>query len=95
MQLYNFKLFIITILIKWLNSFIWSFDGILRGTTNAGQSGPGSNGKEQLLHIPKAPGLEPHHQMQFQIKLQILIGGGGGRILPHCRGEVSIFYNSS
>ena len=33
------------------------------GTTTLGQSGPGSNGNEGILHIPKAPRQEPHNQI--------------------------------
>ena len=32
-----------------MNSSIWTTDGILTGTTD--QSGPGSNGTEEELHI--------------------------------------------
>ena len=31
------------------------------------QSGPGSSCNEGVAHIPKAEGLEPHHQMQFSV----------------------------
>ena len=44
------------------NSSIWYIDRILSGATTPGQSGPGSDGNEGVLHIPKAPALpEPHH----------------------------------
>ena len=36
---------------KELNISIWPIDGILIGTTNQGQSGPWSNGNEEVLHI--------------------------------------------
>ena len=39
---------------KWLNSSNLSIDGTLIGTITLGQSGPGSNGNEQGLHIPKS-----------------------------------------
>ena len=36
----------------------------LSGATIPDQSGPGSNGNEGVLCIPKAPALlEPHHQI--------------------------------
>ena len=36
----------------------------LSGATIPGQSGPGSNGNEEVLRIPKVPALlEPHHQI--------------------------------
>ena len=36
------------------NSFIWSIDRTLSGTTTSGQSGPGSNGNEGVLHVPQS-----------------------------------------
>ena len=39
--------------------------------------------------FPKALGLQPHHQMQFCVISMILIGG---KVLPHYRDAVSIFY---
>ena len=56
LTLFNFSI------VKCSNSSIWSIEGTLRGTTTPGQSGPGSNGNEGIP-IPKAPELEPHHQM--------------------------------
>ena len=32
---------------------LWSIDGTLSGATTPGQSGLGSNGNEELLHIPQ------------------------------------------
>ena len=45
---------IMIILSKWLNCSIWPIDGTLRGTSNPGQSGPGINGNEGVLHIPQS-----------------------------------------
>ena len=39
---------------KWLNSSIWSIDGTLIDITTPGQSGPGSNDSERVLHIPQS-----------------------------------------
>ena len=39
---------------KWLNDSIWPLDGILIGATTMSQSGPGSNGNEEVLLIPKS-----------------------------------------
>ena len=36
------------------NCSIWSIDRILSGATNIGQSGPGSDGNEEALHIPQS-----------------------------------------
>ena len=41
-------------IVKWLNSFIWPIDWILTDTTTPGQSGPGSNDKERVLHISQS-----------------------------------------
>ena len=37
---------------QWLNSSIWPTDSTLTGTTDPGQSGPESNGYEEVLYIP-------------------------------------------
>ena len=38
---------------KWFfNKFIWAIDFTLTGTTTLGQSEPGSNGNEGVLHTP-------------------------------------------
>ena len=39
---------------KWLNISIWPINGTLTGTNTLCQSGPGSNGKEGVLHIPQS-----------------------------------------
>ena len=36
-----------------MNSSIWSIDGALSGTSLV-LSGPGSNGTEQVIHIPQS-----------------------------------------
>ena len=41
---------IITILSWWKTSSVWPIDRILTGTTPLGQSGPGSNSNEEVLH---------------------------------------------
>ena len=40
--------------VKWLNRSIEPIDGTLRDTTTLGQSGPGSNDNEEILHIPQS-----------------------------------------
>ena len=45
---------------NWLNNFI---DGILKGTTIPGQSGPESNGNIEAIRIPQRTWLESHHQV--------------------------------
>ena len=44
------------------------------GTITQGKSEPASNGCEGVLHILQTPVLELHHQMQFSIISQTLIG---------------------
>ena len=36
------------------NSFIWPMNRILSGAITADQSGPGSDGNEEVLHIPQS-----------------------------------------
>ena len=40
-----------------LNSFIWPIDRILSGATTPGQSGPGSNDNERVLHIHQSSSI--------------------------------------
>ena len=44
--------------VKWLNSCIWAKDWTLTGTTTLGQSGPKSNGNEEVLYIPQSSKTE-------------------------------------
>ena len=39
------------------NSSIWAIDKTLSGATTPGQSGPGSNGNEGVLHIPQSSNI--------------------------------------
>ena len=32
----------------------WAIDGTIEGITTSGQSEPGSNGNEEVLHIPQS-----------------------------------------
>ena len=50
-----------------IKSSISPIDGTLTSTTTSGQSGPGSNGNEEVLPILKTSSLDPHHQMQFNV----------------------------
>ena len=42
-------------------------NGSITATTAPGQSGPESNGNESLFHIPQMPGLDAHHQINFNV----------------------------
>ena len=44
--------------VKWFNSSIWPIDGTLTGVTTQSLSGPGSNGNEEVLHIPQSSRTE-------------------------------------
>ena len=44
-------------------------------------SRPGSNGNQGVLAFPNAPGLVPHHQMQFSVIYWTLVQG----VLLPCR----------
>ena len=46
-----------------ISHMVTQFYETLTGTTTAGQSGPGSNGNKEVLHVLKTPKLGPHHQM--------------------------------
>ena len=67
-----------------LNKFIWPTDKTLTGTTTSSQSGPGSNGNEEVLHNPQICILEPHYLMHFSVIFKICPsgrwGGGGERL---------------
>ena len=46
------------------NSSIWPIDRNLSGATTSGESEPGSDGNEEVLHISQTRALlEPHHQI--------------------------------
>ena len=36
-----------------INIFVWPIGGTLKGITSPGQSGPESNGNEEVVHIPQ------------------------------------------
>ena len=46
---------------------IWLIDETLSDSTNPGQSECMSNGNEGFVNISQTPGLDPHHQMLFDI----------------------------
>ena len=52
---------------KWLKSSIWFIYGTLTSTTTPGQSEPGSNGNEGVLHIPQSfrTGASPSDSLFF------------------------------
>ena len=54
-----------------INSSIWSIDETLTGTTNLGESQPGSNDNERVLHIPQSSNIR-----WFSVILRICVAGG-------------------
>ena len=68
-------------------SSIWSINGTLIGITTLGQSGPGSNGNEWVLHIPQSSktGASPSNGL---VSHQDTHGGG---VLLLSRDAVSVF----
>ena len=64
---------------------IWPKDNTLSGATTPGQSGPGSNGSEGVLHIPqisKARALPSDGLMSYPG--HSLVGGGDLTPLQRC-----------
>ena len=57
-----------------INSSIWLIDGTLTGTTTPSQSEPGCNYIESVLHVPRTPVMQPHHQIRFSIISRTLWG---------------------
>ena len=70
------------------NSSSWSIDRTLSSATTPGQSGPGSDGNEGILHIQ----LDWNFTIRlFSVIFRIIVGG----VLPFCRDAVGVFYCSS
>ena len=53
LQLNRFKYCYISVICLHTVCSIWPIDWTLSGATTLGQSGPGSNGNERVLHIPQ------------------------------------------
>ena len=73
------------------SSSVWPIDRTLSGTTILAQSGPESNGNEDVFRIPKALALlEPHHQWVNFISWTLVVG-----VLPFRREPVGVFNSHS
>ena len=73
-------------------SSIWAIDRTLSGATIPGQSEPGSNGNEEVLHIPQSSSITGTLTSDFLVSdIRTLIGG----VLPLCKDAVVVFYNPS
>ena len=77
---------------KWLNSSIWPIDGILTDITTPGQSGPGSNGNEELLHSLQSSrtGVSPSAAVYC-----LTLNPHYVEVLLLCRDVVSVFSSLS
>ena len=72
---------------------LFNTDRALSGATMPGQSGPGSNGDEGVLHIPQSPSITGTSPSDCLVSYQDIHWGGGG--LPLCRGAISVSYSPS
>ena len=61
------------------NSFIWLIDRNLSGAIILGQSGPGSDGNEGVLHLPQSYSITETSPLDCLVSyLGHLLGGGVG-----------------
>ena len=72
---------------------IYLIDRALSGATIPGQSGPGSNGNEGVLHISQTPCITRTSPSDCLVSFPGHSLGMG--VLLLCRGAVSVLYNSS
>ena len=69
-------------------SSIWAIDRTLSGITTSGQSGPGGDGNEGVLHIPQSSSWNIIIRL-LSVITWTLVGGG---VLPLFRGARGVFY---
>ena len=74
------------------NSSIWPINRTLSVATTIGQSGSGSNGNEEVLHIPQSSRTGASLSDCLVSYPGHLLAGG---ILPFCRDAVGVFYSPS
>ena len=75
---------------KWLNGSFWAIDGTQTNTICQGQHELGSNGNEEVLHIPQSSRLEPHPQMQFSVIYRTLLVG-----MSYSSAELQLVYSTA
>ena len=73
------------------NSSIWPKDRTLPVATTSGQSGPGSNGNEEVLCIPQCSSVTDASPSDCLMSYQGHSLGGG---LPLCKDTVGVFYST-
>ena len=61
------------------------YNRTLKGSTTLGQSGPGNNGNEKVLHTSQISRPEPCYQMQFSV-IPKTPPFSGSWVIPHCKG---------
>ena len=70
---------------------LWPLDGTLKGTITPGQSGPGSNSNEGVLHTTKNSRAEASQPDAINYRTQDTLFFGGGSY-SSAGDTVSIFY---
>ena len=70
------------------NSSIWPIDRTSLGVTTPGQSQPGRNGDEEVLHIPQSSAYWNH-----TIRLFVISRTRVGEVLPLCRDATGVSYS--
>ena len=73
-------------------SSIWPVDSNLSGATTSGQSEPGRDGNEGVLHIPQSSTITGTLTSDCLISY---VGHSLGEDLPLCRDAVVVFYSPS
>ena len=74
------------------NSSVWLIVWILTDITTMGQSEPGSNGNEGVLHIPQSSMNRTSPSDAFVSYPGHFLGVGWMVVLPLCRDAVGVFY---
>ena len=73
------------------NSFIWPIMRTLSGVTTQGQSGPASNGNEEVFRIPQIPSITQTSLSDCLVSYpehSLVVG-----VLPLCKNAVGLFYS--
>ena len=75
---------------KMWNSSIWPIDRTLYGATSPGQSGSGSDGNEEVFHIPQSSSITEDSPSDCLVPyIRILVGRW---VLPLCKDAVGVLY---
>ena len=71
-------------------SSIWPIDWTLSGATTSGQSEPGSDGNEGILHIPQSSSITGTSSSDCLVSYS---GHSLGDVLRLCRDVAGVFYS--